>query len=95
MWSASQSIQPLPYCNRLERGVLTDNGGYKTANGPVNQQIGQDVRDLKISLISLVIKNNLTFAITYYFHFRKTVIMTYLLSLQWRSVYQRKGLFLS
>ena len=44
--------------------------------------VNKDVHNLKISMISLVIKNNLTFAITYYFHFRKTTIMTYLLSLQ-------------
>ena len=39
-------------------------------------------RNLKFSLISLVIKNNLTFAKTSYFHFRKTAIVTYLFSLQ-------------
>ena len=42
----------------------------------------KNVRYLKLSSFSLVIKNNLTFAITYYFHFRKTAIVTYLLSLQ-------------
>ena len=39
-------------------------------------------RNLKFSLFSLVIKNNLTFAKTSYFHFRKTAIVTYLFSLQ-------------
>ena len=39
-------------------------------------------RNFKFSLFSLVIKNNLTFAKTSYFHFRKTAIVTYLFSLQ-------------
>ena len=35
----------------------------------------KNVRYLKLSSFSLVIKNNLTFAITYYFNFRKTAIV--------------------
>ena len=38
---------------RLERGVLTTSGGYKTANGPVNQQIVIAViNDILISYVN-------------------------------------------
>ena len=50
-------------------------------NGQFNSMCNND-RNLKFSLSSLVIKNNLTFAKTAYFHFRETAIVTYLFSLQ-------------